>query len=73
MPNRIGNGQNKILGQWLADIDSLKSMVANLQVEISEMRAAGVSEGRILLRQDMIDQYKTTIAKLQSLVEANDI
>lgn len=73
MTKKIEDDQNKLLGQWLADINSLKKMVASMQVEITNMQAAGVSEGRIMLRRDMIEQYKTTISKLQALVQANDI
>lgn len=71
--NGIANDPNKLLGQWLSDINSLNGMVAKMQLEIVSMKAEGASVGRILMRQEMIDQYKTTIAKLQTLVDANNI
>ncbi len=72
MQNPSSDDQRKLIKQWQADAASLKEMVKSMQSEIAQMRDAKAPNGHIELREEMIVQYKTTISKLEALIEEND-
>lgn len=63
--------KQRLHDQWLADVKSLNVMVEKMLFEIEEMQKANAPEKHILLRQEMIAQYETTISKLESLIKTS--